>query len=166
MTLVETSNLAGAALAIRHGNTSWTDERVVTVRRLWADGLSASQISVELGGATRNAVIGKLHRLGLMRNDRTRRPTIARTPKSPQLRNATKIRAKLAQTDPGMSDYVPAAAPVAANPIFSLFELEPTHCRWPLGEPEQPGFHYCGGQALDGRSYCRSHHRIAYRPKE
>lgn len=164
MTFIETSNLAGAALALRRGASPWTDERVATVERLWKDGQSATQISVEIGGATRNAVIGKLHRLGLMRGDRIQRPITRREPK-PRVRNTTRINAKLAGLDPGMDSYVPGVIPPAINPVHSLFDLEPTHCRWPHGEPEQPGFHYCGGLALNGRPYCQSHFHVAYQPK-
>lgn len=71
MTFIETSNLAGAALGIRNGNTPWTVERELTVRRLWKAGRSAGEISLELGSTTRNAVIGKLHRFGLTKGDRT-----------------------------------------------------------------------------------------------
>ena len=70
MTFFETSNLAGHALSIRHGNTSWTVERELTLRRLWKAGWSAGEISLQLGSTTRNAVIGKLHRFGLTRGDR------------------------------------------------------------------------------------------------
>ncbi len=162
MTFIETSNLAGAALAVKQGATPWTDERILTLSRLWKEGRSATEISVEMGIGTRNAVIGKLSRLGLMKGDRIRRNPIQRAPKAPRISTARiKVKPPLAEPD----GYVPGVIPPAANPIYSLFDLQESHCRFPHGEPEQPGFHYCGGKRVDGRPYCGSHLRVAYRPK-
>lgn len=174
MTFVETSNLSGAALSIR-GNTIWTVERVDRLKQLWADGLTASQIGAEMG-VSRNSIIGKKDRLGLddrfahgipwKVSGRVPRPrAIAGTgERAPRVRNTTRIKAKLAGFDPGMDDYVPIDAPPASIPVYSLFDLTDIHCRWPIGDPDKPGFHYCGGHAPTGRPYCRAHHRIAYQP--
>lgn len=192
MTFVETSNLSGAALASRHGNTSWTVARELEVRKLWTAGYTASQIALEIGGTTRNAVIGKLHRAGLMTGSRTpgvtikadptarlagskpgrrpdgfrrmpdKRPSEAAGGSNARMRNTTKIAAKLAGLDPGFNEGALRVVPAAVNPIHSLFDLGPSHCRWPHGDPGKPNFHFCGGEALDGSSYCGVHHFVAH----
>lgn len=176
MTFLETSNLPDAAPSIRHGNTSWTVERIDTLKQLWADGLTASQIGAEMG-VSRNAIIGKKDRLGL--EDRfshgipwsisgripSKRTVAVTGERKARVRNTTRIKAKIAGFDSGMEEYISVEAPPATEPIHSIFDLEPMHCRWPHGDPSATDFHFCGGKALDGRPYCRSHCRLAYQPK-
>lgn len=120
---------------------SWTDERVATLKELWEKGLSASQIASELGGVTRNAVIGKAHRMGL-----ASRP-------SPVKGEAVKAR--------------PAAvkkAPEKKQPKqrITLLDLTDRMCKWPIGHPGEPDFHFCGKPSASGAPYCEDHCAMAF----
>lgn len=150
---------------------SWTDERTEQLRALRADGLSASQIAAELGGGlTRNAVIGKLHRLGLF----SVRPA-AKSADASRRRAATRVRLRVrraaAGSVPQWTKKAPPAAPeppveqfAEANDVpveqrKTLLELEGTHCRFPFGEPRASSFFFCGGAKPDMQSipYCPYH---------
>ncbi|WP_371933109.1 GcrA family cell cycle regulator [Bradyrhizobium sp. CCGUVB23] len=150
----------------------WTDERIERLKSLWAGGLSASQIAAELGGVTRNAVIGKVHRLGLSRRVTT--ATKPRAPRSPRLQRSSRFgpmasvrhRGNLALASPEI-DYVDEQVEVTAEIVplaryLTLAELEPSSCRWPIGDPASPEFRFCGAPALPGESYCRACARKAY----
>ncbi|WP_428649524.1 GcrA family cell cycle regulator [Roseibium sp.] len=162
---------------------SWTNERVELLKKLWGEGLSASQIAGELGGVTRNAVIGKVHRLGLSgraksastsskpRRTRTAAPAAtASTPRKPspqpQSIGATALKA----------DISPAPAPIAKPEIEPIAELVPISqratiltltertCKWPIGDPATDDFYFCGRQSDAGVPYCAHHCKIAYQP--
>jgi GcrA cell cycle regulator len=156
---------------------SWTDERVEQLKRLWAEGLSASQIAGELGGITRNAVIGKVHRLGL--SGRAKAPSSA----APRQRKARPPSHVLRMARPAMRgntalahhalqvyelDVEPEQAPVEnVVPIgqrCSLLELSDAKCRWPIGDPGSSEFYFCGGKPTGELPYCAYHARIAYQP--
>jgi GcrA cell cycle regulator len=152
---------------------SWTDERVETLKKLWADGLSASQIAAELGGITRNAVIGKVHRLGL--SGRAKSPSSAasrpRKPRatSPMLRvSRSSMRGNTAlahayeldiEPEPELIDNV-----IPLGQRRSLLELTEDTCRWPIGDPGTADFFFCGGQTITSLPYCAYHSRVAYQP--
>ena len=152
---------------------SWTDERVETLKKLWTDGLSASQIAAELGGITRNAVIGKVHRLGL--SGRAKTPAVAaprpRKPRQPahMLRVARPVvrgNTALAQAfeldvEPE-SEIVDNVIPIGQR--RNLLELSEDTCRWPIGDPGNPDFFFCGGPTLTALPYCAYHCRVAYQP--
>ena len=152
---------------------SWTDERVEALKKLWAEGLSASQIAAELGGITRNAVIGKVHRLGLAGRAKSPasaapRPRKARAASAmlrisrPALRGNTAL-AQLYETDP---DPQPELADnvIPLGQRRTLLELNDETCRWPIGDPGSPEFFFCGGQTITSLPYCAYHSRIAYQP--
>ncbi|MEA2782597.1 MAG: GcrA cell cycle regulator [Rhodospirillaceae bacterium] len=149
----------------------WTNERIEELRRLWTQGQTASRIAELLGGITRNAVIGKAHRLGLRgRPSPIRRDEIlGRTPRStPAPRLAPAPAAALAITPlaslPAEEPARPApmpAAPVAQPKVAARGRT----CSWPVGDPKQPGFHFCGEEAIPGRPYCGSHCAVAYQRK-
>jgi GcrA cell cycle regulator len=161
---------------------SWTDERVELLKKLWSDGLSASQIAAELGGVTRNAVIGKVHRLGLSGRAKAPAPQAAQRPKKPV--TATPQRPQRPMTGPTTigatalkSEIVPVARPQpAAQPkIYSLsdaplvehasiLQLTEQTCKWPVGDPGQDAFHFCARRSETGIPYCGYHARIAYQP--
>jgi len=150
----------------------WTDERVELLKKLWADGLSASQIAAQLGGVTRNAVIGKVHRLGLSGRakspssmvPRVRKPRVNFHSMRPRLRyhgNTALMPSMSPELDP---DYDPLANVVPMGPRVSILQLNESTCRWPFGEPGAESFCYCGGQAKADMPYCPYHARIAYQP--
>jgi len=152
---------------------SWTDERVEMLKKLWADGLSASQIAAELGGITRNAVIGKVHRLGLSGRAKAPSSAVARPRKarahSHMLRVArTSIRGNTAlahayeldlEPEPQLLDNI-----IPLGQRRTLLELTEETCRWPIGDPGQADFFFCGGQTITGLPYCAYHSRVAYQP--
>src|ERR1700746_132175 len=144
----------------------WTDERVELLKKLWADGLSASQIAAELGGITRNAVIGKVHRLGL--SGRAQAPSSPAPPprKAPPhshmlgvSRPSIRGNTALAQAyelgvdlEPELVDNV-----IPLGQRRTLLELNEEPCRWPIGDPGHPDFFFCGGQTITGLPYCAYH---------
>ena len=142
---------------------NWTDERVETLKRLWGDGLSASQIAAELGGITRNAVIGKVHRLGL--SGRAKSATSAaprqRKPRSTQIlrvsRPAARGNTALAQA----FEFEVEAEPELVENVVpigqrrTLLELNEATCRWPIGDPGSQDFFFCGGPAEHSRTLLR-----------
>ena len=163
---------------------SWTDERVETLKRMWLDGKSASQIAAELSnGITRNAVIGKVHRLGFA--GRAKTPNMpaprARPPKmegsgnralgkgsgggGPISHGATAL-AYSPQTDmaPDLRPIEDVVIPISAR--VTILELRDAMCKWPLGDPTTPEFRYCGSPSPLGAPYCGPHARVAYQPAQ
>lgn len=161
---------------------SWTDERVELLKKLWADGLSASQIATKLGEVTRNAVIGKVHRLGLAGRAttsriRTARPrsNIALFPaRSSQVQYRTFGNTAIKVAPQPQERKAPAAAiiPLRAIPELEpapdgqvkLVDLKESMCHWPIGDPMEEGFHFCGRRKSFGVPYCEHHAAIAYNP--
>jgi GcrA cell cycle regulator len=192
---------------------SWTDERIDRLKELWSQGITASQIADELGGVSRNAVIGKAHRLGLQSRPSPVKPNEALDdgaaspepePARPASATAEAKQAAPAQSRPAAD---PAAAPaqppqppqpqirsigpggfvrqapgeqqspippapprrlVPAKPSpeiadkTSLLDLNEKICKWPIGHPGEPDFHFCGEQANPGFPYCVEHCGVAY----
>ena len=152
---------------------SWTDERVELLKKLWTDGLSASQIAAELGGITRNAVIGKVHRLGLSGRAKSPSSSAARTrkPRSHMMRVARpSMRGNTALATSYTYDHEVEAEPEPIENIIpmgqrrTLLELTENTCRWPIGDPSNAEFYFCGGPPLSGLPYCSFHSRVAYQP--
>ena len=191
---------------------SWTDERIERLKKMWADGATASQIADELGGVSRNAVIGKAHRLGLdarpspvkpgdekerksaaspaarhARSDAvSRRPAPAGAeepqaqphPRTPQRAHPEGMQYRsigpggFVRQGPGDTQApIPPAPPrrlVPAKPSAevadktSLLDLNDRICKWPLGHPGEPDFHFCGAPANPGFPYCVEHCGVAY----
>ena len=193
---------------------SWTDERIDRLKHLWTQGMTASQIADELGGVSRNAVIGKAHRLGLQSrpspvkpNDplpaesaprpaaaaaappaaapaaeapapapekaepaRTAEPAAAPQPPTPVIRSIGP--GGFLRQGPGdQQSPIPPAPPrrlVPAKPSAevadktSLLDLNEKICKWPLGHPGEPDFHFCGRTANPGFPYCVEHCGVAY----
>lgn len=155
---------------------NWNDERVELLKKLWSEGLSASQIAGRIGSVTRNAVIGKVHRLGLsgratttrMKNNRprTRPVAVKRPPPKPRFTNVgnTALRALYQEAEP----YVPPAEelviPMAER--RSIQTLEECSCRWPIGDPQDSEFHFCGKIKVAGLPYCEFHARRAFQPPQ
>ena len=183
---------------------SWTDDRVEKLKLLWGDGMSASQIAKALGGVTRNAVIGKVHRLGLSNRgtaaggqaasgeakkaDKPARPSrpvkavaeakpaaavveeevarpapvMVRT--QPVIRDATQPRA------PGLPTPEERAARATLAEIekmarrLDLMSLTERTCKWPIGDPTEESFHFCGLPSTPGKPYCEHHVAVAFQP--
>ena len=200
---------------------SWTDERIATLKKMWEGGSTASQIAEELGGVSRNAVIGKAHRLGLKSrpspvkaNEKKKAAPKAKAPPKPAPKAAPKPPAPKAAA-PAKPAAAPAPAPSAAIPSqpmpdkrpdlpkivsvgpggflrqgpgdqqppippapprrlvpakpspeiadkTSLLDLSDKVCRWPMGHPGEPDFHFCGEAVNPGFPYCVEHCGRAY----
>lgn len=146
---------------------SWNDERVEALKKLWADGLSASQIAGRLGGVTRNAVIGKVHRLGLAGRATTSRMKSHRPRvRSQAARRLMKARPQVAAGNQAFRNlylgdsepYVPPAEEIVI-PMHErkyIQTLTETCCRWPIGDPQQPDFHFCGKSKIRACPTARS----------
>jgi GcrA cell cycle regulator len=155
---------------------SWTDERVELLKKMWADGLSASQIAHELGGVTRNAVIGKVHRLNLSgrvkpaapSQARPRRPRPAATaPHRPQPRPvvAGNTALKIHVPEPEVRRVVVQEDVVVPIPLrATILTLSEHTCKWPIGDPAAEDFCFCGHEPRLGGPYCEYHARLAYQP--
>lgn len=212
---------------------SWTDERIATLRKMWEGGATASEIATELGGVSRNAVIGKAHRLGLkarpspVKANEKKKPVAAPVAKKPATsapvaaprapaeapersapvdaaeRPAPRAAAPAPRAEPAAADAAAPAAPaenlpkivsvgpggflrqgpgdqqapippapprrlVPAKPSpeiagkTSLLDLSDKVCRWPMGHPGEPDFHFCGEQVNPGFPYCVEHCGRAY----
>ena len=188
---------------------SWTDERIERLKELWSQGITASQIADELGGVSRNAVIGKAHRLGLQSRPSPVKPNeeegeageietprvapagpaalpeprpapttapsqaaphSAPQPPQPQIRSIGP--GGFVRQAPGEQQMpIPPAPPrrlVPAKPSpeiadkTSLLDLNEKICKWPIGHPGEPDFHFCGEPANPGFPYCVDHCGVAY----
>jgi GcrA cell cycle regulator len=156
---------------------TWTDERVESLKKLWGEGLSASQIAAELGGITRNAVIGKVHRLGL--SGRAKSPS-ASTPRPRKARahahthtHMMRVSRPAVRGNTALAhayDFEPEPEPELVDNVIPLgqrrtiLELTEDTCRWPIGDPGSIEFFFCGGQTGTGAPYCTFHARVAYQP--
>ena len=142
----------------------WTDERVELLKKLWADGLSASQIAAELGGITRNAVIGKVHRLGL--SGRAKSPSSS-SPRPRKARSSGMMRISRPTIRGNTAlayDYEPELMEIPVEQRKSLLQLTEKTCRWPIGDPGGGEFFFCGGDTANELPYCSYHSRVAYQP--
>ena len=147
---------------------SWTDERVELLKKLWADGLSASQIAAELGGITRNAVIGKVHRLGLSGRAKSPsstspRPRKARSSGMMRVSRPT-MRGNTALAYEYELEPEPELIDIPLEQRKTLLQLTEKTCRWPVGDPGSSEFYFCGGDSVNDLPYCSYHSRIAYQP--
>jgi GcrA cell cycle regulator len=151
---------------------------VELLRQLWLDGKSASQISAQLGhGVTRNAVIGKVHRLGLA--GRAKAPSSAAAPRAA---SAPRMPPRPASSSARTAVRGATALALAAEPTLdtrpvyqeddvvvpmslrvTIIDLKEAMCRWPLGDPTSSEFRYCGSPAASG-PYCTHHGKLAYQP--
>lgn len=143
---------------------AWTDQRVSELKRLWQAGLSATQISPELG-VSRSAVLGKLHRLGISgRGQPTNGDGRARCKKASAERHMRNRIVRAAEAPPPIKSPPVRATPAKLAPPLrlSIDQLGRHTCRWPIGYPGTPGFSYCGHRIEPGFSYCAPHNDDAY----
>jgi len=140
---------------------SWNDEKVAKLKELWGKGNTASQIAEIIGGISRNAVIGKAHRLNLSAKIKTRAATSNKNFDSAM--EDSKIKSNKGRKSKFKSliiekDFEPE------NPK-QLEELDESSCKWPLGHPDVKNFYFCGRSSLKDFSYCKLHLLYAYQPK-
>ena len=147
----------------------WTDERVEMLKRLWLEGLSASQVAKQLGGVTRNAVIGKVHRLGLSGRATPSQPTRTpfKTPRPPRPLSASHGLAHRPAERRIASPPPPRPAPYVEMPgTATVLTLGAHMCKWPIGDPSTDEFSFCGRRAGSDGPYCIEHARVAYQPQQ
>jgi GcrA cell cycle regulator len=140
-------------------DVTWTEERVTQLRQCVVTGLTCSQIAAEIG-VTRNAVIGKIHRLGLSPTRSAGVPAHSSPPRAQQRRPTQRRLLRLVGAEtPGIapSDLIDSAQKC------SLLEIAHDKCHWPIGDPQAADFAFCGNAAVSGFSYCAGHARMAYR---
>jgi len=146
---------------------SWTDERVAKLSKLWADGLSASQIAAELGGVTRNAVIGKVHRLGLSGRAKPASSSAKRPKRTPR-QGAYGSRSRSPSRGKSVGGYQGERRVVIEDMVapeclkMDLVDLTEKTCKWPHGDPATDDFHFCGNKIKEDNPYCEYHCRMAY----
>jgi GcrA cell cycle regulator len=160
----------------------WTEERVAELKKLWAEGHSASQIAKRLGSVTRNAVIGKVHRLGLSGRATPSRPVkrpprLARPKPQQQMprqassapaargNNALAVRAEAHPPQPHAeveTNVEPQRLP--NGDMVTVLTVKDTMCKWPIGDPADAAFGFCGHASADGSPYCPEHARVAFQP--
>ncbi len=148
------------------GNSpGWTDTRIERLKAFWADGRPASEIAALLGDVTRNAVIGKVHRLGLAgRKTTSRQPAPRRTSPRRNGSGSAGLRRPPARIVRPAFPPMPAPPPPVAALMVPLRQLRDDQCRWPIGDPYEAGFGFCGCQKAPGVPYCGHHAAIAYNP--
>lgn len=167
----------------------WTEERVELLKQLWADGISSAEIAVKLGGVSRNAVIGKIYRLGLSNKSNSKRSVAApetgasapsdqeetREPAADSSADdeGTGDKADGAEEEPGEavaeehdpeSDLANARRAEESSLKLSLMELTERTCKWPIGDPATREFWFCGLPSSPGKPYCDAHGTIASQP--
>ena len=169
---------------------NWTDERVEKLKKLWSEGLSASQIAALLGGVSRNAVIGKVHRLSLPGRakaggtaatpTRAKRPVAAPRPATYSAARATVAPTRTVSRPAGSAavkedieldvmeeQEVRSTGGNVVVPMsrrLGLTQLTDRTCKWPIGDPMKEEFHFCGNDSPDTSPYCTFHAKLAYQP--
>jgi len=140
---------------------NWNEEKVTKLKELWGKGNTASQIASIIGGISRNAVIGKAHRLNLSAKIKTR-ASIANpsSDDSYEEKNSIQKRGRKSKFQSLIieKDFEPE------NPK-QLEGLDESSCKWPIGHPEEESFYFCGRSSLKDFSYCKLHLLYAYQPK-
>lgn len=128
---------------------SWTDERVALLKKLWVEGKTAAEIANALGDVTRNAVIGKAHRLKL--SNRV----------SPIQQNKKPVAIAPKQQQPIERKIVRIVVDENRQRV-DMMDLKPRECRWPFGDPREENFGFCGCNSVAGLPYCDEHAKVAY----
>ena len=140
---------------------SWNDEKIEKLKELWGKGSTASQIAEIIGGISRNAVIGKAHRLNLSSKIKTRNASSSQNFDTSLEENSSKQKRGRKSKFQSLiieKDFEPE------NPK-KLEELDESSCKWPVGHPEEESFYFCGRSSLKDFSYCKLHLLYAYQPK-
>jgi GcrA cell cycle regulator len=143
----------------------WNDEKIAKLRKLWQEGLTTGEIGKRLG-VSKNAVVGKAHRLGLKgRPSPIKRQEAAATPAAPAAAPSSSPSAAHAPSAPAAAPvHAPSSSAKKNQPakVFTLTDLTHNTCRWPIGDPKHEDFHFCGKQVYPGKPYCLDHCAQAY----
>ena len=139
----------------------WTDERIALLTRLWREGFSASQVARQLGAVSRSAVIGKVHRLGIAGREIASQPRglAARLSKPAHPQNPTQRRASAPR---GPTAPPPQHIVYEVSATATLITLSEHGCRWPIGDPNDAGFGFCGRTRSGRGSYCDGHSPMSH----
>ena len=142
---------------------SWNQQKVEDLKKLWNEGVATSRIGEQLG-FTKNAVIGKAFRLGLERRQNSRK----KTAQTQQFSSATMYRES---SGASTAQNIVKREPVRRREKFSFKKSivgtgSFKSCQWPIGDPLEEGFHYCGGQNIPTKPYCIDHYKKAYNVDE
>lgn len=154
----------------------WTAEKIEQLNKLWSEGMSITEIGKILG-MTRNAVVGKAHRLSLAKRPSPiarapgPRPAVQQAPVAPARPVAAPVAAIAAAPvaeaappppKPAMPVMSPPSRPRPAPAFRAARIANGPACRWPLGDPKSPDFHFCGSPSIEGKPYCEKHCAMAY----
>lgn len=131
---------------------SWTDERVTLLKKLWGEGKTAAEIAKALGGVTRNAVIGKAHRLKLSNRISPIQQNERKEERVPEVKKMPKAVKSVVVAKPANSSFKG----------LKMIELKERMCRWPSGDPKDENFSFCGCTSVPGLPYCEEHAKQAY----
>ncbi len=157
----------------------WTAEKIEQLNKLWSEGMSITEIGKILG-MTRNAVVGKAHRLGLAKRPspiarapgprpvaqpapavQPTRPVVAPTPAAAAA-SAPVVETPVVAPKPAMPVMPQPARPRPAPAFRATRVANGPACRWPIGDPKSPDFHFCGSPSIEGKPYCEKHCAMAY----
>ncbi|MFY9288742.1 MAG: GcrA family cell cycle regulator [Alphaproteobacteria bacterium] len=155
---------------------SWTEQKIQALKEMWGHGYSASEIAKHLGGLTRNAVIGKAHRLKLssrpspIKREDENSPGISIENPMPAMKSPRKrVMLRPLPVVPTPSSVKPAPKEafrgldsIKRTEGIAVTKAGDRHCRWPVGDPRSPDFRFCGCNAYEGMPYCIDHARVAY----
>ena len=141
---------------------SWDEEKITKLKELWGNGSTASQIALIIGGISRNAVIGKAHRLNLSSNAKAKSASSKHNFEENNNEN-NNPKQKLGRKSKFKSLIIEKDFE-SENPK-KLEELDESSCKWPIGHPEEESFYFCGRSSLKDFSYCKLHLLYAYQPK-
>jgi GcrA cell cycle regulator len=154
---------------------AWTDDKVKILKKLWSEGLSASQIANRIGDVTRNAVIGKVHRLGLESRAKSIRSSdlsVSQLKSSVVSVTYSGNLALKAIIDP-INDVISVgqsitqgfeAVQISPGEHVTILTLNENRCKWPIGDPSDADFHFCGHEPKSKAPYCTEHSKVAFKP--
>jgi GcrA cell cycle regulator len=140
-------------------HSNWSNDRIEQLKSLWVEGLSASRIAYALGGVSRNAVIGKVHRLSLAGRTNTRTVSRPRLPSASGVRVPSRLKAVI----PAIEEE---PLKLEDGSFATVRTIGSRMCRWPIGDPKHDDFHFCGRSPKPRSAYCEAHSQRAHQPHQ